>query len=71
MDVFDLENVGNYIPGGMSFGEGIKVIKEVVQKNEILGFDICEVCLRKEDRTSITAAKLLYKILGYMEKYKE
>ena len=71
MDVFDLENVGNYVPGGMSFGEGIKVIKEVVQKNEILGFDICEVCSRKEDRTSITAAKLLYKILGYMGKYKE
>ncbi len=71
MDVFDLENVGNYVPGGMSFSEGIEIIKKIVQKNEILGFDICEVCSRREDKTSITAGKLLYKILGYMEKYKK
>ena len=71
MDVFDLENVGNYVPGGMSFSEGIEIIKKIVQKNEILGFDICEVCSRREDRTSITAGKLLYKILDYMEGNKE
>lgn len=70
MDLFDLENVGNYVPGGMRFSEGIKLIKEIVQKNEVLGFDICEVCSRIEDKTSITAGKLLYKVLSYMERYK-
>ncbi len=66
MDVFDCEHVGNYVPGGMTFSQGITQIKKIIAQNEILGFDICEVRARTVNRTSLTAANFLYKILSYM-----
>lgn len=66
MDVFDCEHVGNYVPGGMTFSEGVSLVKKIIAQNEILGFDICEVRARTVNRTSLTAANLLYKILRYM-----
>jgi arginase family enzyme len=66
MDLFDCEDVGNYVPGGISFNDGVAIIKEIIENNEICGFDICEVTARTVNRTSLTAAKLLYTMLTHV-----
>ncbi len=64
--------VGTAEPGGLFWHQGLKFFKKVAQKKQIIGFDIVE-CAPKEGEilTQFNLAKLLYKILGYIEYYKK
>ncbi|MFQ6088002.1 MAG: agmatinase [Candidatus Methanofastidiosia archaeon] len=69
MDVFDpsiAPNVSNPTPSGFNFQEVLNFVFEVAKKNEILGFDVTEVCSKNPDFTAITAASLIFKILGVL-----
>lgn len=58
--------VGTAEPGGLLWHTGLKLMKKVAEKKQIIGFDIVE-CAPKEGEilTQFNLAKLLYKILGY------
>jgi agmatinase len=72
-DGFDpsvLPAVGTAEPGGLLWNQGLKFLKKVAEKKQIIGFDIVE-CAPKEGEilTQFNLAKLLYKILGYCTHY--
>jgi agmatinase len=62
--------VGTAEPGGLLWHQGLKFLKKVAEKKQIIGFDIVE-CAPKEGEilTQFNLAKLLYKILGYCTYY--
>jgi len=70
LDVFDpsmVPAVGTPEPGGLGWYEAIDLLKEVAKDKKIVGFDIVELCPIKGNIASdFLAAKLLYKILGYI-----
>jgi len=70
LDVFDPSMVpatGTPEPGGMGWYEVIDLLKEVVKDKKIVGFDIVELCPIKGNIASdFLAAKLLYRLLGYI-----
>lgn len=69
LDVFDNVDVGNPVPGGISFTQGCEFIRNVIKRNNIVGLDIVELCSQPNEGSSYFAAKLLYKALAYMQKY--
>lgn len=62
--------VGTAEPGGLLWNQGLKLMKKVAEKKQIIGFDIVE-CAPKEGEilTQFNLAKLLYKILGFCTHY--
>lgn len=58
--------VGTAEPGGLMWHQGLRFIKKVAEKKQIIGFDIVE-CAPKEGEilSQFNLAKLLYKILSY------
>lgn len=64
--------VGTAEPGGLLWHQGLKFLKLVAEKKQIIGFDIVE-CAPKEGEilTQFNLAKLLYKILGYCCHYQK
>lgn len=58
--------VGTAEPGGLTWHQGLKFMRKLAEKKQIIGFDIVE-CAPKEGEilTQFNLAKLLYKILGY------
>lgn len=58
--------VGTAEPGGLMWHQGLRFLKKVAEKKQIIGFDIVE-CAPKEGEilTQFNLAKLLYKIIGY------
>jgi agmatinase len=62
--------VGTAEPGGLQWHQGLKFLKKLCEKKQIIGFDIVE-CAPKEGEilTQFNLAKLLYKILGYCAYY--
>lgn len=69
LDVFDpgiLPATGTPEPGGLGWYQVLDFLKKVVNKREIVGFDVVELCPNKNDRSSdFLAAKLIYKLLSY------
>lgn len=58
--------VGTAEPGGLLWHQGLKFLKKVAEKKQIIGFDIVECAPREGDiLTQFNLAKLLYKIIGY------
>lgn len=67
LDVLDpsiAPNVSNPVPGGWLFHEVCAVVQNILKKNTIVSMDVCEVCSRYADRTAVTAAYVLYKVLA-------
>lgn len=67
LDVLDpavAPNVSNPVPNGLLFDEVTGVVNQILKKNTVVSMDVCEVCSRYADRTAVTAAYLLYKILA-------
>ncbi len=67
LDVLDpsiAPNVSNPVPNGLTVDEVRTVVNQVLKKNTVVSMDLCEVCSRYADRTAVTAAYLLYKILA-------
>jgi agmatinase len=68
LDVLETNDVGTPEPGGVSFEELTKLLKEVC-KNEIIGMDIVESAATKiNSPSSIIAANLIKKVLSFLKK---
>lgn len=70
VDVFDpavVPATGTPEPGGMLWYEVLEVLRSVCAAKKVVGFDIVELSPRKGDIASdFTAAKLIFKLLGYL-----
>ena len=69
LDGFDpavVPGVGNPEPGGLTWEKFDHIIEHISARSKIRAFDIVELRpLANEARSEITAARLLYRILGY------
>jgi agmatinase len=69
-DVFDpgiVPGVGTPEPGGLSYYQVLTLIKTVTQRGPVVGLDLVELAPIPGHRVSeFTAARVLYKALGYM-----
>jgi agmatinase len=69
LDVFDpsfMPSTGTPEPGGLSWYEGLSLLKAVSENSDIVGFDVVELC--PDDRNKapdFLAAKLIYTLLSY------
>ncbi len=62
----EMPGVGTPCPGGLSWEQGISLLKEVAKKKKIVGFDIVELApIEGEVVSELFAANLLYKLAGY------
>jgi agmatinase len=70
LDVFELGSMmstGTPEPGGLGWYQVIRLLKKIVSKKNVVGFDIVELCPKEVNKASnFLAAKLLYKILAYI-----
>ena len=65
-DPSEMPGVGTPCPGGISWKQGINLLKEVAKKKKIVGFDIVELApIKGEVVSELFAANLLYKLAGY------
>ncbi len=69
LDGFDpsiLPSTGTPEPGGLQWYPTLKFIKKVIERKNMVGFDIVELCPDPDEKSSdFLASKLLYKILSY------
>ena len=69
LDVFDpsiMPSVGTPEPGGLGYYQVLKFLRKMFVKKNVVGFDIVELCPNENNVSSdFTAAKVLYKIIGY------
>ncbi|OGW76688.1 MAG: agmatinase [Omnitrophica bacterium RIFCSPLOWO2_02_FULL_45_16] len=70
LDVFDpslMPAVGTPEPGGIGWYETLDLLREVSKDKRIVGFDVVELCPIKDQVASdFLAAKLIYRLLGYI-----
>jgi agmatinase len=70
LDVFDpsmVPAVGTPEPGGIGWYEGIDLLKCIAKDKKVVGFDIVELCpINGNVASDFFAAKLLYRMLGYI-----
>jgi len=69
LDVLDsafMPSTGTPEPGGLSWYDLLDLVKSVMQKRELVGFDVVELCPQPQNKApDLLAAKLIYKILSY------
>jgi agmatinase len=69
LDVFDpcfMPAVGLPEPGGLSWEDVTGILKAVINKKNVIGVDVVELCPEAGPATSaFLTAKLVYKIIGY------
>jgi arginase family enzyme len=58
-------NVGNPMPGGLSFDQVCTLMRTIVDNNDVRGIDIVELCSERVDGSAMLAAKLAYKFIAY------
>jgi agmatinase len=70
MDVFDpslVPAVGTPEPGGIGWYEILDLLREVAKDRKIVGFDVVELCpIKAQVASDFLAAKLVYRLLGYI-----
>jgi agmatinase len=70
LDVFDpsvAPAVGTPEPGGIGWYETLDFLKEVAKDKKVVGFDVVELCpIKGQVATDFLAAKLIYRLLGYV-----
>lgn len=73
LDFFDpsiMPSTGTPEPGGFHWHDAIKIIKAVSEKKRIVGFDVVELSpIEGLKAPDFMAAKLVYKIIGYIAKH--
>jgi len=68
LDVLETNDVGTPEPGGMSFKELTKLLKEIC-KHKLIGMDIVESAATKiNSESSIISANLIKKVLSFLKK---
>lgn len=69
LDGFDpsvLPSTGTPEPGGLKWYPTLRFLRKLIEKKNLVGFDIVELCPNPHEKSSdFLAAKLLYKILSY------
>ena len=69
LDVFDpsvMSSTGTPEPGGLDWYTVLDLLRRVIEKKQLVGFDIVELCPDKNNKApDFLAAKLLYKVLTY------
>jgi agmatinase len=69
VDGFDpaiMPSTGTPEPGGLSWYEGLSLLRRVIERREVVGCDIVELCpMPGNAAPNFLCAKLLYKILTY------
>ncbi len=69
LDGFDpsiLPSTGTPEPGGMQWYPTLQFLRRVIERKNLVGFDIVELCPNPNEKSSdFLATKLLYKILSY------
>jgi len=69
LDAFDpgvVPGVGTPEPGGLTWAEGIRILRRVTRDRRVVGFDLMEYCPAEGNTAgAFTAAKLAYKLMGY------
>ncbi|MEK6791973.1 MAG: agmatinase [Deltaproteobacteria bacterium] len=70
LDCFDpaiMPATGTPEPGGFDWYGALAVLKKVIEKRRVVGFDVVELCpLPGNIAPDFLAAKLVYKIMGYI-----
>jgi agmatinase len=70
LDVFDpslVPAVGTPEPGGIGWYEMLDLLREVVKDRKVVGFDVVELCpIKGQVSSDFLAAKLIYRLLGYV-----
>ncbi len=70
IDVLDtgiMPSVGTPEPGGLLWDEILEFLKPICKSKHIVGFDVVELCpIPENPAPDYLAAKLIYKILGYI-----
>ena len=72
LDVFDpsvMPSTGTPEPGGLLWYDILDLLRKVIEKRNLVGFDVVELCPDHNKHSAFTAAKLIYKIMSY--KFKE
>ena len=65
-DPSEMPAVGTPCPGGISWKQGISLLREVAKNKKIVGFDVVELApIEGEVVSEIFAANLVYKLAGY------
>jgi agmatinase len=69
LDGFDpsiMPSTGTPEPGGLQWYPTLSLLKRVVEKKNLVGFDVVELCPNPHEKSSdFLASKLVYKILSY------
>lgn len=69
LDGFDpsvLPSTGTPEPGGLTYYDVLNLVRKVIVKKNLVGFDVVELCPNKDERSSdFLAAKLVYQVLSY------
>jgi agmatinase len=69
LDVFDpsiMPSTGTPEPGGIGWYEVLDLLKKVFRNNNVVGFDVVELCPNKINKApDFLAAKLIYKLISY------
>jgi agmatinase len=70
LDFFDpavLPSVGTPEPGGFFWYETIRFLRKVIQSRRVIGLDVVELCPKSDVMApDFFAAKLIYKLIGYV-----
>jgi agmatinase len=73
LDVLDpsiMPATGTPEPGGLDWYQTLDLLRRIISGRRILGFDIVELCPQPGNPApDFTAAKLAYKVMGYIIKY--
>lgn len=69
LDGFDpsiLPSTGTPEPGGLQWYPMLQFFKKLIERKNLVGFDVVELCPNKNERSSdFLATKLIYKLLSY------
>lgn len=75
LDGFDpsiMSATGTPEPGGLYWYETLELFEEVAKTKNIVGFDVVELCPNEfSNPSNFMAAKLIYKIMSFIEYYKK
>lgn len=70
LDVFDpalVPATGTPEPGGLGWYEALSLLREVTKDKKVVGFDVVELCpIKGSVASDFLAAKLIYRLLGYI-----
>ena len=70
LDVFDpsiMPSTGTPEPGGPSYMELLHFLRDVINKRNVVGFDVVELCPNSSNKApDFIAAKIIYQLLSYM-----